>query len=47
MLDVLLDVLCLLYWDVFLAILEAFILRIFRGSMRPDPPWTLAPAARA
>ena len=38
---------CLLYWDVFLAILVAFILNIFRGSMPPDPPRTLAPAARA
>ena len=38
---------CLLYWDVFLAILEAFILKIFRESKPPDPPRTLAPAARA
>ena len=38
---------CLLYWDVFLAILEAFILKIFRGSMLPDPLRALAPAARA
>ena len=37
---------CLLYWDVFLAILEAFILKIFRGAP-PDPPRTLAHAARA
>ena len=34
-------------WDVFFAILEAFILKIFRGSMPPDPPRTLAHAARA
>ena len=38
---------CLLYWDVFLAILVACMLNIFRGSMPPDPPRTLAPAARA
>ena len=31
----------------FLAILGAFILKMFRGSMPPDPPRTLAPAARA
>lgn len=38
---------CLLYWDAFLAILEAFILKNFRESMPPDPIRTLAPAARA
>ena len=37
----------MLYWYVFFAILEAFILKIFQGSMPPDPPRTLAPAARA
>ena len=33
--------------SLFLAILEAFILKIFRGSMVPESPRTLAPGARA
>ena len=32
---------CLLYWEVFLAILEAFILKNFRGRIPPDGPDSL------